>query len=70
MTTDARLPDWPPPDGEAIGEERARAYIAWIRDHAPPLLTEGRRMLQERWELLNNKYYSNVCVAVILNSTR
>ncbi len=49
MTTDARLPDWPPPDRFAIGEERARAYIAWIRDHAPPLLAEGRRMLQERW---------------------
>jgi hypothetical protein len=44
-----RLPDWPPPDGEAIGEERARAYVAWIREHAPPLLKEAREMIRARY---------------------
>jgi hypothetical protein len=49
MITDAVLPNWPPPPDEPIGEERARQYIAWIRDQAPPLVAEGRRMLQERY---------------------
>lgn len=48
MTIDT-LPDWPPPDGEPIGPDRARAYIAWIKQHAPPLLQEGRRMIHERY---------------------
>lgn len=49
MMTDDVLPSWPPPAGELIGEERARAYIAWIRDHAGPLLEEGRRMMRARY---------------------
>lgn len=33
------LPNGPLPDDEVIGIERARQYIAWIRDHAgPPLV--------------------------------
>lgn len=43
------LPDWPPLPGEPIGEERARAYITWIRQHAPPLIAEGRRMIQAQY---------------------
>jgi hypothetical protein len=49
MITDAALPNWPPPDGEPIGEARARAYIAWIRDQAPPLVAYGRHCIQERY---------------------
>ena len=44
-----RLPNWPPPDGEEIGIERAREYIAWIREHAGPVLEEAERMLHERY---------------------
>lgn len=51
MLSISRLPNWPPPDGEVIGEERAREYIAWIREHAPPLVAEGRRVLQQRFEI-------------------
>ena len=43
------LPDWPPEPGEKIGVERARAYIAWIRVHAPPALEEARAMLRDRY---------------------
>lgn len=46
---DERLPDWPPPPDEPIGLERARAYFAWIRRHAPPVLEEARRMITERY---------------------
>src|SRR5690606_2019303 len=49
MIGDETLLDWPPPAGEPIGEDRARAYIAWIRDRVRPLLEEGRRMIQERY---------------------
>ena len=49
--TDAspRLPNWPPPDGEAIGIDRAREYIAWIRQHAGPVLEEAEQMIRERY---------------------
>lgn len=47
--SDDRLPDWPPPPDAPIGEERARAYIAWIRDHVQPRLAEARRMILERY---------------------
>lgn len=50
MLKGERLPGWPPPSGEIIGEERARMYIAWIREHAPPLVAEGRSILCERFE--------------------
>lgn len=49
MMTDSVLPNWPPGDGTKIGEERAREYVAWIRYHAPPLVAEGRRVLQARF---------------------
>ncbi len=48
ITTDT-LPDWPPPNDEPIGEDRARAYIARIRDRVKPLLEEGRRMMKARY---------------------
>jgi hypothetical protein len=44
---DPRLPNWPPPDDEPIGMGRARQYIAWIREHAPPLIAEAEAMLAE-----------------------
>jgi hypothetical protein len=46
---DKRLPDWPPPDGEPIGEERARASIAWLREHAGSCLKEACRMIHARY---------------------
>jgi hypothetical protein len=49
MTTDATLPDWPPPPDEPIGIDRARAYIAWIRQHVRPLLDEAERLLRARY---------------------
>jgi hypothetical protein len=42
------LPDWPPPDDEPIGIERPRASIAWIREHALPVVAEAEAMLAER----------------------
>jgi hypothetical protein len=48
VTTDT-LPDWPPPAGHPIGEERARAYIDWIRDHVRPLVNEARQMIADRY---------------------
>lgn len=50
MLSSERLPNWPPASGDHIGEERAREYIAWIRQHAQPLVEEGRRILCERFE--------------------
>ena len=44
-----RLPNWPPPADEPIGHDRAREYIAWIREHAGPVLAEAERMLGERY---------------------
>jgi hypothetical protein len=29
--------------------DRARAYIAWIREHAPPVIAEAEAMLGERY---------------------
>jgi hypothetical protein len=49
MITDDVLPDWPPPPDETIGIERARAYIAWIRDHAGPLVAHGRQVITDRY---------------------
>ena len=49
MSDEPRLSNWPPPDGEKIGVERARAYVAWIRDHAGPVLEGAERMLHERY---------------------
>jgi hypothetical protein len=46
---DERLPDWPPPTDEPIGEAHARSYIAWLREHAPPLLKEARQLIQARY---------------------
>lgn len=43
------LPDWPPPPEEPIGRERARAYIAWIRQHVHPVLREARELLKARY---------------------
>jgi hypothetical protein len=43
------LPNWPPPDGKEIGVERARQYVAWIREHAPQVLEEAELLLQERY---------------------
>jgi hypothetical protein len=34
---------------EPIGIERPRASIAWMREHAPPVLTEAEAMLAERY---------------------
>lgn len=48
MTTPT-LPNWPPPAGEPIGIDRAREYIAWIREHAPPVIAEAERMLAARY---------------------
>lgn len=49
MQTSESLPNWPPPDGEVIGVERAREYVAWIREHVNPLLKEGERVLRDRF---------------------
>lgn len=49
MLTTEIMPDWPPADGEVIGEERARDHVAWIREHVPPLLKEGERVLRDRF---------------------
>ena len=49
MIGDETLPNWPPLPNEPIGEDRARAYIAWIRNRVRPLLDEGRRMMKERY---------------------
>lgn len=49
MQTSECLPNWPPAAGEVIGEERARAYVAWIREHVAPLLKEGERILRVRF---------------------
>ena len=43
------LPNWPPPDGEEIGIDRSRQYIAWIREHAGPVLEEAEQMTRERY---------------------
>jgi hypothetical protein len=43
------LPSWPLPDGGLIGKDRARAYVAWIREHAPPYPREARQMLHVRY---------------------
>jgi hypothetical protein len=48
MTTE-RLPNWPPPDDEPIGMDRARQYIAWIRVHAQPVLAEAEAVLEARY---------------------
>jgi hypothetical protein len=48
ITTDA-LPDWRPPADEPIGVERARAYVAWVREHVGPLIADARRQLNERY---------------------
>ena len=44
-----RLPNWPPPDREAIGIDRAREYVAWIARHAEPVLQEAEQMIRERY---------------------
>jgi hypothetical protein len=44
-----QLPNWPPPADEPIGMDRARQYIAWIREHVPPVLAEAEAMLAERY---------------------
>jgi hypothetical protein len=49
MITDAALPDWPPPADEPIGEERARTYIAWIREHAGPLVADARKQITDQY---------------------
>jgi hypothetical protein len=49
MITGARLPDWPPVDGDAIGTERARAHVRSIAEHAPPLVDEAKRLISERY---------------------
>jgi hypothetical protein len=49
MITDDVLPNWPPPDGEPIGEERARQYITWIREHAGPLVADARKQITDRY---------------------
>ena len=46
MLTAAALPDWPP-EGEPIGTERARAYVLWIKLHAP-LAATAEAMLREQ----------------------
>jgi hypothetical protein len=46
---DDPLPDWPTPAGEPIGGDRARAYIAGIRQHASPSLREARQMIHARY---------------------
>lgn len=43
-----RLPSWPPPDGK-ISVDEARQIIAWIREHAGPVLEEAERMLRARY---------------------
>jgi hypothetical protein len=47
--TDDRLPCWPPPAGEPIKEDRARAYAAWIREHVPPCLKQARQLIHTRY---------------------
>lgn len=50
MTTEPpRCPQWPPPDDELIGTERARLYIAWIREHAGPVLAQAEAMIEARY---------------------
>lgn len=49
MITTAPLPAWPPIDGEPIGVDRARAYIAWIAANVGLLLIEADRMIRERY---------------------
>lgn len=50
MTDDTlRLPDWPPPADEPIGMGRARQYIAWIREHALPVVAEAEARLADRY---------------------
>jgi hypothetical protein len=49
MTTPPRLPNWPPSPGEKIGVDRSRAYVAWVREHAGPVLDEARAMLLARY---------------------
>lgn len=50
MTTDPPCcPQWPPPPDEPIGTERARLYVAWIRDHAGPVLAEAESMIEARY---------------------
>jgi hypothetical protein len=44
--TDARLPDWPPANGETIGTERAGAYVRWIAEHAPPLVEAATQVIR------------------------
>jgi hypothetical protein len=46
---DDPLPDWPTPASEPIGEDRARAYIAGIRDHVAPCLKEAPQLLHARY---------------------
>jgi hypothetical protein len=49
MTDDTPcLPNWPPPDGK-ISIDEAREIVAWIREHAGPVLEEAERMILERY---------------------
>ena len=36
---------WPPPDGEPIGEERARDLVRWLRTVAPAAVDQARNYL-------------------------
>ncbi len=49
ISSEGRIPDWPPPADEPIGIERARAYFAWISENVPPLIATAEQMLRERW---------------------
>jgi hypothetical protein len=49
VITEERLLNWPPPDGEPIGIERARASVRWIAAHAPPLVEAAKQLIRERY---------------------
>jgi hypothetical protein len=43
VSTDDRLLNWPPPDGELIGFDSTGAYIASRRGHTGPLIAMAKR---------------------------
>jgi hypothetical protein len=46
---DGYTPRLAPPAGEPIGEERARAYVAWVREHAPTYLRDVRQLIHAKY---------------------
>ncbi len=44
----SEAPSWVPPVGEALGDERARLLVSWIREHARPVVADAERALRDR----------------------